>query len=226
MLLGLPLPETYVSVNNNENVHIKVGVLTKWFISEKQEYTKGSELLTSRVPDYAEEKHNLEDILEFTSVINSNLDYWVRASIFDALIGNSDRHHENWGILDGTTFAPLFDNGTSLNWRTTDERLDSSENALSIFYKKFRYKMTLRRNDASSPNVEQMISFLRNRVRLTEYAGWLEELDMDQIREFIVKIQKELNPKLPLDYQLTETRCDYIYNFLYLRKRLLIEGLG
>lgn len=37
--------------------------------------------------------------------------------VFDALIGNSDRHHSNWAILrsnDGINFSPLYDNGSSL----------------------------------------------------------------------------------------------------------------
>ncbi|WP_349507969.1 hypothetical protein, partial [Agrobacterium pusense] len=47
--------------------------------------------------------------------------WWHEAALFDALIGNTDRHQDNWGILIQrlkkrtlVTLAPLFDNGTSL----------------------------------------------------------------------------------------------------------------
>ncbi|MCI1711847.1 MAG: HipA domain-containing protein [Chiayiivirga sp.] len=48
---------------------------------------------------------------------------WARMLVFDALIGNTDRHHENWGLVidrgrhddrPNTYLAPAFDNGTSL----------------------------------------------------------------------------------------------------------------
>ena len=43
----------------------------------------------------------------------------VRHVLFDALIGNTDRHQDNWGLLwnsetNKARMAPVFDNGTSL----------------------------------------------------------------------------------------------------------------
>jgi hypothetical protein len=48
--------------------------------------------------------------------------WWADALLFDALIGNTDRHQDNWGFLFSIAKAegamarlmPLFDNGTSL----------------------------------------------------------------------------------------------------------------
>jgi hypothetical protein len=50
--------------------------------------------------------------------------WWARTLAFDALIGNTDRHLENWGFIvrrapDGKVrylLAPPFDNGTSLGF--------------------------------------------------------------------------------------------------------------
>lgn len=49
--------------------------------------------------------------------------WWARTLAFDALIGNTDRHSENWGFLtlpgrSGVEYqlAPAFDNGTSLGF--------------------------------------------------------------------------------------------------------------
>lgn len=45
------------------------------------------------------------------------LDFWARALALDALISNTDRHAENWGIIvgpAGNRMAPLYDNATSL----------------------------------------------------------------------------------------------------------------
>lgn len=56
--------------------------------------------------------------------------WWAKALLFDTLIGNTDRHSENWGFLvqgsrDARRFvlAPLYDNGTSLGYGTEDAKV-------------------------------------------------------------------------------------------------------
>ena len=57
--------------------------------------------------------------------------WWAQTLAFDALIGNTDRHSENWGFLvergpDGRPLlrmAPAFDNGTSLGFIIRDDQL-------------------------------------------------------------------------------------------------------
>jgi hypothetical protein len=58
-------------------------------------------------------------------------DWWGATIAFDAMIGNTDRHSENWGFLvdlsklDDTAYsmAPAFDNGTSLGFLIRDADL-------------------------------------------------------------------------------------------------------
>lgn len=45
------------------------------------------------------------------------LDFWARALALDTLISNTDRHAENWAIVEGKNgprMAALYDNGSSL----------------------------------------------------------------------------------------------------------------
>ncbi|RYG86835.1 MAG: hypothetical protein EON59_09030 [Alphaproteobacteria bacterium] len=57
--------------------------------------------------------------------------WWAQTLAFDSLIGNTDRHSENWGFLvepspDGgrhLSMAPAFDNGTSLGFIVGDRQL-------------------------------------------------------------------------------------------------------
>lgn len=55
--------------------------------------------------------------------------YFVGYLLFDALIGNTDRHHENWGVVVGAKhgentyhLAASFDHASSLGRELTDER--------------------------------------------------------------------------------------------------------
>ncbi|GAA0578168.1 HipA domain-containing protein [Rhizomicrobium electricum] len=53
--------------------------------------------------------------------------WWASTIAFDALIGNTDRHAENWAVLRGADnrweMAPAYDNGTSLGYMTPDAKL-------------------------------------------------------------------------------------------------------
>jgi hypothetical protein len=60
------------------------------------------------------------------------IEWWAGTLTFDALIGNVDRHAENWGLLRDTSIekgwrlAPAFDNGTSLGYECLDKNLGAS----------------------------------------------------------------------------------------------------
>jgi hypothetical protein len=63
--------------------------------------------------------------------------WWAKAFAFDTLIGNTDRHPENWGLLYTlidreqhlVEMAPLFDNGTSLSYGIRDEKFKRIDDA-------------------------------------------------------------------------------------------------
>jgi hypothetical protein len=78
-----------------------------------------------------------------TAHINAPSDVFAGYRMLDALIGNTDRHHENWGlVLQGTSdhqdlrLAPTFDHASSLGRNETDERrearLASKDRAYSL----------------------------------------------------------------------------------------------
>jgi hypothetical protein len=56
-------------------------------------------------------------------------DFFVGYLVLDALIGNTDRHHENWAVIlespaadDGRRLAPTYDHASCLGREMTDER--------------------------------------------------------------------------------------------------------
>lgn len=61
--------------------------------------------------------------------IRDGFDTFVGYLMLDALIGNTDRHHENWGVLSQRTptghivrIAPSYDHASSLGRELTDEK--------------------------------------------------------------------------------------------------------
>jgi hypothetical protein len=73
--------------------------------------------------------------------------WWGRTLMFDALIGNVDRHPDNWGVIatpiQGPNYhhelAPLFDNGTSLAYGVTDAGLAATLQNLDAHIAKGRH---------------------------------------------------------------------------------------
>ena len=58
--------------------------------------------------------------------VTNATDWWMRTILLDALIGNTDRHAQNWGLLrsaSGFEMAPAYDNGTSLGYSFSEEAL-------------------------------------------------------------------------------------------------------
>lgn len=90
--------------------------------------------------DFSKQVYSVEMVKD--ALENENFfKYFLNVLIFDALIGNSDRHHSNWGILlqlynenqqyevlgisGKASFAPLYDNGSSLCAYVEESEIDS-----------------------------------------------------------------------------------------------------
>lgn len=121
-LINVPVPLTFVALDSQDSMP---GALIEWFYDDKSvTYTRGGDAMQSLMPDYDRKKgelHNLKSILDYCNDLNSDRDYWLKAFAkiitFDALLGNTDRHQENWGILFEAgeyKLSPAFDNGTSM----------------------------------------------------------------------------------------------------------------
>lgn len=112
---------------------------------ERVELAHGNELLGAREPSYdvtRKREHPLYTVEAVRPCLQevappvdvpavSDLDgfgVWAGYLVLDALIANTDRHHENWGVLiDRATgsraLAPSFDHGSSLGFNVAPERV-------------------------------------------------------------------------------------------------------
>lgn len=140
-LLGLTVPPAFAAYHEGNGI---CGALIEWFYQDGHEtLVHAGDLLQSVVqPDLDRKqglKHNLKDNIRLMRAMSQQgilkMDWrkwWIDALLFDALIGNTDRHQDNWGFLfsrgrktPSCRLTPLFDNGTSLGHERFPDRISN-----------------------------------------------------------------------------------------------------
>ncbi|WAA12427.1 HipA domain-containing protein [Fervidibacillus halotolerans] len=122
-LLGLSMVDVHLAVRKNI-----YGIIAKKFTSGTEEFYEGGDLITSIVDEFDRYKldyYNFENISKVLKEFQLDKEF-VAIPIFDALIGNQDRHCDNWGIIrtkTGYRLAPIYDNGASLGFQLKEERI-------------------------------------------------------------------------------------------------------
>jgi len=150
-LIGLPHAITRLAECEGQR-----GVLSKDFTEGKTRgyLVHGNELLTIFDPDYPSDRfrkvsqHSIENIIRvlqrafirlprdysFPANIGTAVDLFLGYLMLDALIGNTDRHHENWGLLVQkesseqslyAELAPTFDHASSLGRELEEARREA-----------------------------------------------------------------------------------------------------
>lgn len=139
-LLGVAVPPAFYAINSDTHV---AAALIEWFYDPGELFMHGGDFLVDLRKDYEREvgaQHNLGDVEILSTALSRGYglspdwkQWWVDALLFDALIGNTDRHQDNWGFIFGlpvdghgarpSRMAPLFDNGTSLGHERFPSRI-------------------------------------------------------------------------------------------------------
>ncbi len=135
------------------------GSATLSFVTGLQDMMHGNELLTDTISGYDAERkfkwshHTIENIFAVFDRVLADTEArqakhrFAEYLILDALIGNTDRHHENWGILrkrDGDHWsyavAPSFDHASSLGREIPAEKRNRrlAENRVGSYVEKGR----------------------------------------------------------------------------------------
>ncbi len=121
----------------------KRGSTTESFLNRSGELHHGNQLLASTVSDYDPDKvfgnshHTLGNIWRTLERFCRETAFCAKIRIaeymvLDALVGNTDRHHENWGLLRRSDVkgwnwivAPSYDHASSLGRELSDVRRDT-----------------------------------------------------------------------------------------------------
>ena len=142
-LLGVKVPPAFGAWNSDTG---HCAALIEWFYTDDSEtFVLAGDFLQKIQSDFDRQRgtqHNLPDNIRLLRMlaINGLLEpgwrqWWVDALLFDALIGNTDRHQDNWGFIfyhanakAQCRLAPLFDNGTSLGHERFTNRIANWSN--------------------------------------------------------------------------------------------------
>ena len=190
------------------------GSATESFVRGGRALCHGNELLEWTVGDYDPKKkfhqseHTLANIFagmdyvfenpEDASLAKRTLAEYV---VLDALIGNTDRHHENWGLLRrlegnglrGILFlAPSFDHATSLGRELLDERRNRflKENRVGGYVEKGRGAIYWSEDERRGPSPLELVRrAVRTYPDLFRPAGLkLAEIDENVFSQIVDRI--------------------------------------
>jgi hypothetical protein len=124
--LGFNVQEVYLGTYKSEHI-----VAIKDFVEEGQQFVAFNDVGESSIEENRDEfTYSYEDITKILLANNKlknpqeTVDQFWEIFLLDALLGNFDRHGGNWGFIKENneyTLAPIFDNGSCLFPRLTDE---------------------------------------------------------------------------------------------------------
>ena len=164
----------------------KQGVVTPSFVPEGSRLVLGNELLAKIIDDYGDGKryqmrqHTVRTVMKVASVaalplawtapslVNDAAGVFVGYLMLDALVGNQDRHDENWGLVwvsdRGVFLAPTFDHASSLGRNETDqvrqEMLTSRDKGRSVETYVARAKSALFASPSNTKPMKTLEAFL------------------------------------------------------------------
>jgi hypothetical protein len=114
----------------------RIGSMSYLINNETEILIEGIYLINKKYPNYNpaslydninEEYYSIEMILNSLEEYSLSNDFF-KIAIFDFLIGNTDRHQNNWAVIsynDNIRMCPMYDNGSSLCCYLEDENIDS-----------------------------------------------------------------------------------------------------
>lgn len=200
----------------------RIGILNYRFVIPKigQEHTDILEFLTN---DKANRKefYSLANIIKCLNNINVELlSGFIKIMIFDALVGETDRHEENWEITKyngKVKLSPLYDNGCNLLWQCNENDLLKFEQSSNIFNDYIWKSPTcIFDNQKRKYKHFELIEELYKRYpkKVEESIKSLEKLTNYKIKNIVSKIPDTL---------LTDMHKKYIIQYLIIRRDILLN---
>lgn len=236
-LMKVPVPPAFVAIDSGRKI---AGALIEWFHHypnhSQEEYIPGGELFRQLNPNYdvKGEQHNLEDlicIMEKKIASENWQTYWAQVFCFDAVIGNTDRHQDNWGLVinNGSYFlAPAFDNGTSLGHELIEERLPKTKKVLEAYIlrnKANHHIRQIRGTEEKFHHFKLLEHLIQKYPAMRDSMASCVDFSMDIFCNEIDQLH-EISNKLEVSYaKLTKERTSFIVELIHWRQQKIQEIL-
>lgn len=159
--------------------------------------------------------------------------WWGRVLAFDALIGNTDRHPENWGFLLGggagsrpraRALAPAFDNGASLGYELREMDIGPLmiQGRLVTYLEKGRHHCSWERaDDRRAGHIELCRRYLAAYPNARSAMKSVVDFDMMKLTRII-----EECTSCRVDLPFSAERADFVVELIAARRASLQAAFG
>ncbi|MGR3319288.1 MAG: HipA domain-containing protein [Candidatus Anammoxibacter sp.] len=234
-MVGIPAPRTYCA-----KLKDTYGALVEFFLEiENKDVTEelkhGGDLVLIQHPSFDRRKgetHNIyfvEEVFGYLEKMDLFPDF-LKIIVFDTIIGNTDRHQDNWGFIikddQIVRLAPAFDNSDSLGRELIEDKLIDflHEDEVKLKQYLFKGKPHLRWSidgeyldwlnhfeflDKVVQKWPETVNFVKEQTRFSDQ-------QVDSVFDEVSKIQID-NPK----YVLSKNRMKLMNKILCIRRNLL-----
>jgi hypothetical protein len=239
-VLGLPAPPCFPAFIQSPEYGF--GSLSQSFVNEKQNQflVHGGDIIMTIQVDFDRKSGKDHSDLLIQQCLRDLPDLFhglFRQFVFDALIGNSDRHQDNWGILRseaGTRLAPAFDNGSSLGRELSEQTVDdylSDDIMLNAYINRGKPHVRW----ASEGNLQRITheQFIENFVSRSDQTTLFREMALDMLRfttfdvETVIDSVVSLSRSLESPHQLhiSPNRSAFWLKLIAQRRDRLVQRL-
>lgn len=192
----------------------RFGVLSPSIVGEGERLILGNEVINSvssgynTALSYRQREHTISRVLaalaRFTSSKEDNQCFFAGYLLLDAWIGNTDRHHENWGLINHggkvVSLAPTFDHASSLGRELSDEvrsmRLSTKDSRYTVEAFAEKARSAIYENQHDRKPLSTSAAFFSAASKLPRKCGeyWIRTLaaiHVDEIDKIFLRIPEE-----------------------------------
>lgn len=237
--LGFEVPKALPAVKTDGDGVI-CAALIEWFYDPRiQNFVHAADFFQSRIPNFDNKKgsqHNIIHLKDICSEMESGLgleqdwkDWLCHLLVFDTLIGNTDRHQENWGVVLSPAFdymgslSPLFDNGTSLGHERFPEHVATwPEARLERYIRAGEHHLRIQKDDPNT-RLNHLASISMLVSESEQNRAFVQQMMQTDFASLLAKIAYLC--EIELEIPLSKQRFDWISRLLLCRHKLICELL-